>query len=601
MAKPRGLAMSFALFVGVFRFVWRYWTLAPWLFMGVVTARVAATTIDAIVPLAFGWLVDAVTAPGVRDPWPAARAMALFFGMLGAFQILRAGNDFMLNRLTSGAMLRLVRDAFSKVQRFSADWHANAFAGATVRKITRGMWAFDSLTDVVNYGLMPAVIVVVAVTVTLSLRRPMLGVSVAIGIALFVTLSVSLSVAWIAPANAWAQEYDSRISATLADSISGHPVVAAFAAEAREDARLEQVVQEWRRRTLVAWNRGVATGLIQNSLLLPLQAWIIGWGVWLWSRGLASPGDVAGLMSTQFLLNGYLREIGQHVRNLQRAVNEMEDVVAFDGAEIGVFDHAGARDLVVERGEIVFDQVTFKYDGASAALYENLCLRLRPGERVGLVGRSGSGKSTFVKLIQRLYDLERGRILIDGQDIAQVTQASLRASVGVVAQEPMLFHRSLADNIGYGRPTADLPAVRAAASMAHANGFIAALAKGYDTLVGERGVKLSGGERQRIAIARAILAATPILILDEATSSLDTVSEKLIREAIEKLSHGRTTIVVAHRLSTVRQLDRILVFDQGRIVEDGSHAQLLARPNGVYRRLFDTQADSVFEPLAKGA
>jgi ATP-binding cassette subfamily B protein len=233
--------------------------------------------------------------------------------------------------------------------------------------------------------------------------------------------------------------------------------------------------------------------------------------------------------------------------------------------------------------------VTFRYGGQSRALYEDFSVTIAPGERIGLVGHSGSGKSTFVKLIQRLHDVEGGAIRIDGQDVAEVTQESLRSRIALVPQEPVLFHRSLAENIAYGKPGASMAEIVAAAKQAHAHGFIVALPGGYDTLVGERGVKLSGGERQRVALARAILADAPILILDEATSSLDSVSEALIQDAVEELMRHRTTLIVAHRLSTVQRVDRILVFDGGRIVEQGTHAQLIARDGGHYRALFETQ------------
>jgi ATP-binding cassette subfamily B protein len=212
---------------------------------------------------------------------------------------------------------------------------------------------------------------------------------------------------------------------------------------------------------------------------------------------------------------------------------------------------------------------------------------------VGLVGHSGSGKTTFVKLIQRLYDVTSGRILIDGQDVAAATQKSLRAQIAIVPQEPILFHRTLAENIAYARPGASQDEIEHAARLANAHDFIARLPKGYATLVGERGVKLSGGERQRIAIARAFLADAPILILDEATSSLDSESEQAIQAAVERLLKDRTAIVIAHRLSTVRALDRILVFDQGRIVEDGPHGVLMNRPNGRYRALFERQTSDL--------
>ena len=218
------------------------------------------------------------------------------------------------------------------------------------------------------------------------------------------------------------------------------------------------------------------------------------------------------------------------------------------------------------------------------------------GEKIGLVGHSGSGKTTFVKLIQRLYDVNKGRILIDGQDIAHVTQSSLRGEIAIVQQEPILFHRSLAENIAYARPGASMDEIIAAAKLANAHHFIERLPRAYQTLVGERGVKLSGGERQRVALARAFLADAPVLILDEATSSLDSESEALIQEAMERLMEGRTAIVIAHRLSTVRSMDRLLVFDHGTIAEEGTHDVLVRRENGIYRRLFERQALE----LAKG-
>jgi ATP-binding cassette subfamily B protein len=232
----------------------------------------------------------------------------------------------------------------------------------------------------------------------------------------------------------------------------------------------------------------------------------------------------------------------------------------------------------------VFDSVSVRYGGQHEPLYRDFSLRISPGERVALVGPTGAGKSTFVKLIQRLYDLDGGRILIDGVDISTVEQGSLRRAVAVVPQDPALFHRTVAENIAYGRPDATGEEIAVAARRARAHAFITRLPNGYDTLVGERGVKLSGGERQRVAIARAFLADAPILVLDEATSSLDVETEKLVQVATEALMAGRTTIVIAHRLSTIRGADRILVFQDGRVVEEGPHGDLVAR-GGTYARL----------------
>jgi ATP-binding cassette, subfamily B, bacterial len=265
-------------------------------------------------------------------------------------------------------------------------------------------------------------------------------------------------------------------------------------------------------------------------------------------------------------------------------------MVDFHTQPLGVMDRADAKPIRVSKGEILYDRVTFCYKGQTEPLFRDFTLRIDAGERVGLVGHSGSGKTTFVKLLHRLYDVGGGRIVIDGQDAGCVTQDSLRAQLALVPQEPILFHRTLAENIAYGRPDAGMAEIEKAARLANAHEFILRQQKGYHTLVGERGVKLSGGERQRVALARAFLADTPVLVLDEATSSLDSESEALIQEAMERLIVGRTSIVIAHRLSTVRMMDRILVFDRGRVVEEGRHEELVRREGGTYRRLFERQA-----------
>ena len=341
------------------------------------------------------------------------------------------------------------------------------------------------------------------------------------------------------------------------------------------------------------WRAAIDTGVAQSVTMLIIQAILLGVSLWLWQQGRASAGDVAYVLTSFMLVNGYLRDVGQHIREAQHAVNDIEDVVEYAMTAPEVLDRPDAGELDVFKGEIRFDGVTFAYPKSGEPVFDDLNLVIEPGEKVALVGHSGSGKSTFVKLLQRLYDLKDGRIVIDGQDISSVTQSSLRQSMALVPQEPVLFHRSLAENIAYGRPGADLQAIQSAARMAEADGFIQELVDGYDTLVGERGVKLSGGERQRVAIARAILADLPILILDEATSSLDSISELSIQRALDRLMKDRTTLVIAHRLSTVRQVDRILVFEKGRIIEEGTHDALLDHEDGRYRRLYETQGRRV--------
>ncbi|MHB1204437.1 MAG: ABC transporter ATP-binding protein, partial [Rhodospirillaceae bacterium] len=324
---------------------------------------------------------------------------------------------------------------------------------------------------------------------------------------------------------------------------------------------------------------------------------LVGAAIYLWFQGTATPGDVAYVLTSYFIVHGYLRDIGQHVNHLQRSVNEMEELVEIHAQPLGIMDAPDARPIAIAAGDVRFDHVTFQYGGHVTPLYSDLSVTIPAGQRIGLVGHSGSGKTTFVKLIQRLYDVTDGVIRVDGVDVRAFTQQSLRAQIAIVQQEPILFHRSLAENISYARPGATLSEIEQAAKLANAHDFITELPRGYGTLVGERGVKLSGGERQRVALARAFLADAPILILDEATSSLDSESEALIQDAIGRLMNGRTALIIAHRLSTVRALDRILVFDKGAVIEDGSHDELLRHEGGFYRRLFDRQAGALPPPV----
>jgi ATP-binding cassette subfamily B protein len=499
--------------------------------------------------------------------------------------------------LTLRMMSEIASNAFRHVQRFSTDWHASTFAGSTVRKITRGMFALDLLNDTLLIALMPSVVMLVGTTLLLGWFWPVMGLVTGLGSVFYILFTVGLSLGYVAPAASLANAWDTRMGGALADAISCNAVVKAFGAETREEARLARVIGKWRSRTRRTWVRGTLAGTGQGATLVLLRAAILGVGLLLWRSGAARAGDIAFVLTSFFVLQGYLRDVSVHVRNLQRSVNDMEELVAMHDQPPGVEDWPAARLAHITARQIAFEHVDFQYGRHATPLYRDLSITIAPGEKVGLVGYSGSGKSTFVKLIQRLYDVTGGRIAIDGVDIRELTQSSLRSQIAIVQQEPILFHRSLAENIAYARPTASRADVERAAELANAHGFISALPRGYETLVGERGVKLSGGERQRVAIARAFLAEAPILILDEATSSLDSESEVLIQQAMERLMAGRTTLVIAHRLSTVRALDRLLVFDQGRIVEQGTHADLIQH-GGIYRRLFDRQALELTKGLA---
>ncbi|RVC57351.1 MAG: ABC transporter ATP-binding protein [Mesorhizobium sp.] len=580
-------------FRSVLGFTLGHWRRQPWLLSLIMGAFLLSTLADVLTPLYSGRLVDAVANGSAADAvaWNAAISafwMLVALALTGV--VLRNAAFMAIVELTLKMMADIAADAFHRVQRFSTDWHANSFAGSTVRKITRGMWALDLLNDTILIALLPSVVMLVGSTLLLGWFWPLMGAVVAAGSVLFITVTATLSLGYVAPAARLANTWDTRLGGSLADAVSCNAVVKGFGAETREEARLARVVAKWRARTGRTWVRGTVNGTTQGTMLLLLRTAVIGLALMLWAWGQASAGDVAFVLTSFFVLQGYLRDIGTHIRNLQRSINDMEELVDFQAEPLGIEDRPAAGPIRINDGRISFDRVTFHYGNHRLPLYRDFSVEIASGERVGLVGHSGSGKTTFVKLIQRLYDVNAGRILIDGQDISEVAQASLRAQIAIVQQEPILFHRSLAENIAYARPSATQAEIEHAARLASAHDFICDLPKGYGTLVGERGVKLSGGERQRVAIARAFLADARILILDEATSSLDSESEVLIQQAMERLMVGRTTLVIAHRLSTVRALDRLLVFDRGRIIEEGSHDHLIRLNGGIYRRLFERQA-----------
>ena len=459
-----------------------------------------------------------------------------------------------------------------------------------MRKITRGSGALDLLNDTLLIALLPSITMLVGATLILGAAWPVMGLVVGAGSLIYIVITVWLSVSFVAPSGTLANAWDTKMGGALADAVSCNSVVKAFGAEAREEGILERVVSKWRKRTRRLWQRGTINGGAQGLMMAAMQTAILGTALLLWQQGLATPGDITFVLTMFFVLQGHLRDVGQHIRNLQRSVNDMEELVALGDQPLGIEDHPDAGTIQIGAGAIAFDNVTFQYGSHPTPLYKDFSVKIASGERVGLVGHSGSGKTTFVKLIQRLYDVNDGAITIDGQNIAHVQQSSLRGQIAIVQQEPILFHRTLAENIAYARPGASRAQIELAASQANAHHFILDLPKGYETLVGERGVKLSGGERQRVAIARAFLADAPILILDEATSSLDSESEAQIQEAMERLMVGRTTLVIAHRLSTVRALDRLLVFDKGHIAEEGDHQALIKLKGGIYRGLFERQA-----------
>ena len=567
----------------VMGFIAAYWTRLPLQFAAIIGLMFLATLADLTIPTAAGRLVDVVSRPA-RAPSQAWAAWASLSALYVVFSLVRTVAFRTSNSFYARNMERIVRAAFARVQDYSADWHANTFAGATVRRVSRAMWGFDAVSDATLLMLGPTVMVLIGLSISIGLRWPIAGLFTGVMVAAYMGVNIWMTQKYIRPANLRSNRLDSEIGAVLADAIAGNAAVKSFGAEAREVERFGQTTTRWREAMTATWNRFNIMGLFQNLLLISLQAGLTALMVGRWARGEASPGDVAFAVTAFMLMSGYLRNFGEIFRALQRGIDDTMDVAAYMRQPPQIQDPADPAPFAPQLGLIRFEGVSFRYQGQSAAVYDAFDLTIQPGERVALVGPTGAGKSTFVKLLQRLYDLDAGRITVDGIDIASVRQSELRRAIAVVPQDPALFHRTIAENIAYARPDASQADVELAARRALAHDFIARLPKGYETLVGERGVKLSGGERQRVAIARAFLADAPILVLDEATSSLDVETEQLIQAATEALMRGRTTLLIAHRLSTIRSADRILVFQNGRIVEDGRHGELIAR-GGVYARL----------------
>src|SRR3984957_2824720 len=439
----------------VLAFLFRHWRRERWLVAGVALSMVVATIADLFMPVFAGRIVDAIALHTANHRQALRAALSALATMLLLGGVLVAGRHLSLmgiSRLTIRLMARFAGDTFFRVQRFATDWHANNFAGSIVRRVTRGMWAVDMMDDTLLLALLPASIVLVGSGLLLGSHWLAMGLIVALGATLYVGLSITLSLNYVAPAARLSNAQDTLVGGSMADAVTCNAVVKSFGAEAREDARLGRVLNKWSRRTYRHWTNGTRSGTTQLMVLLGLRASVTLYAILLWWQGRATAGGVTFVLTSYFIVHGYLRDVGQHVANLQRSVNEMEDLVEMHLLPLGVADRPDAEPIRIGKGEVVFDRTTFCCGAHTEPLFHDFTLRIKAGEKVGLVGHSGSGKTTFVKLLQRLYDLNAGRILIDGQEIGHATQMSLRSQLALVPQEPLLFHRSLAENIPYPPP-----------------------------------------------------------------------------------------------------------------------------------------------------
>ncbi|MBI4225163.1 MAG: ABC transporter ATP-binding protein [Candidatus Sungbacteria bacterium] len=492
-----------------------------------------------------------------------------------------------LLHLASRVMRDLTATAFDYLIGHSYDFFISHFAGSLTHRVTRFSRAFETILDAVILQFLPTLLFVTGAVIILFMRNHTLGIALGIWVICFVAFQIFVA-QLRQPLRRARAEADSTLTGTLADAISNHMTIALFSGTSHENSRLYEVAERWRKATLRSWNADELIWACLGLFMIGINVGLLYGAMIFWQRGMLTVGDFVLIQAYLITTFGRLVEINRELRRFHDAFAEANEMVDMLEMPHGIPDRMGATPLVIRAGEIAFKNVNFYFNSGRPVL-EHLDLSIRSSEKVALVGPSGAGKSTVVKLLLRLYDIPKGSIEIDGQDISHATQASVRNMISFVPQEPVLFHRSLMENIRYGRRDAKDEEVIEAAKQAHCHEFIASLPEGYETFVGERGVKLSGGERQRVAIARAILKNSPILVLDEATSSLDSESEALIQDALETLMTGKTVIVIAHRLSTIMKMDRIVVLENGRIISEGTHDELI-KAGGLYQKLWSIQA-----------
>lgn len=546
-------------------------------------------------PLVVGKVVDLVATGGVGPDrvWEVfGPYVALFVGANVAGQVCSKLQDYTCARLEIRASYELARRSFDVLSNQSMTFHTNRFGGSLVSATQKYVGAYATLMDTFTYSLLPGVATVAMTIALLAPLVPAYVVLLAAVLAIYVVVVLKLY-RKILPINAAASAAQNHLSGELSDSITNIMAVKTAGREAYEQEVFRRASEDVRQADSARMRRTVCTGAVTSTLIVLMMAltavFIAGGNAWLGISG----GTLVMMFTYTNTLAMRFNMLSAMFQQINRALGDAHDLTVALDEPLLVADDPNAPELRVTAGRIDFEGVGFRNADADAQdrVFDDFTLEIPAGQRVGLVGRSGSGKTTLTTLLLRLEDLTRGRIVIDGQDIAHVTQTSLRRQIAYVAQEPMLFHRSIRENIAYGRPDASDAEVERAAREANAWEFIERLPDGLDTEVGERGVKLSGGQRQRVAIARAILMDAPILVLDEATSALDSESERLIQDALENLMRSRTAIVVAHRLSTVASLDRIAVLSHGAIAEDGTHEELVAA-GGEYASLWSRQTGS---------
>jgi ATP-binding cassette subfamily B protein len=526
----------------------------------------------------------------LEGAWPLIGLYALveLYGQLLGWRL----NLYFTWTMETAAQRDLYRRIFSNLTQQSLTFHADRFGGALVSQTTKLIGAFERFWDTVFFQIMPSFTSITAAVIILSFIFWQYALFL-LAITILFAIAVLVGSRFMLNRNKEEAQANTATNAYVADAVTNVMAIKSHGREAEELERLTEKTVSWREKSLSTMRGFLGVSSAYSSIITTLNIGALIAAVWAADQQIISIGTVYLAITYTFTVARQLWEMNSIMRNYNRLMGDAHDMTEILQLVPEVQD-TSSKNLRVTKGKIVFDNMKFTHGGANEALFEDFTLTVTSGQRVGLVGHSGSGKTTLTRLLLRFSNLDAGKILIDGQNISDITQESLRKSIAYVPQEPLLFHRTLRENIAYGKPNATDDEIRNAATLANALEFIEKLPQGFDTMVGERGVKLSGGQRQRVVIARAILKDAPILVLDEATSALDSESEKLIQDALSKLMKGRTSLVVAHRLSTIAKLDRIIVLENGKVVEDGSHSELL-KQKGTYASLWAHQSGGFIE------